>query len=55
MKFVEIVERATGEVAERMGPHPEATAEKIKRGAEINLSPDWFVRLVDAEDADAAA
>lgn len=48
--FVEIVDDATGKVEERMGPHPYAKAEKIERGAGINL--DWenySTRIVDAD------
>lgn len=48
MFYVEIVEKATGEVVERMGPMNERTAEKVKRGASINLNhKEYFTRIVD--------
>lgn len=35
------------EVIERMGPYPQRVAEKVARGAEINLNHDsYFVRVV---------
>ena len=46
--FVEIVEIESGEVVNRMGPHDQRAAERIKRGAEINLNhDDYFVRIVE--------
>lgn len=48
--FIEIVETETDEVVERMGPHPERTAEKIERGANINLNhEDYHTRIVEEE------
>jgi hypothetical protein len=44
--FVEIVKRQGAEVIKRMGPMPERRAERVKRGAEINLNhDDYYVRI----------
>jgi hypothetical protein len=47
MVFVEIVEKKTGKVVQRMGPMPERKAAKVVVGASINLNHDEFlVRIV---------
>jgi hypothetical protein len=53
--FVEIVKEGDPEeVVKRMGPHSLRTAERIERGADINLNhEDFFTRVVDA-DGEAA-
>ena len=49
--YVEIYNFKTGEVAERMGPMTEWTAERIERGASINMDhSSWTTRRVPAED-----
>ena len=51
MWYVEIVDRATGEVVERMGPMDERTAERVMLGANINLNHDgYFTRLVEEDE-----
>jgi hypothetical protein len=52
--FVEIVKYADGdaeeEVVKRMGPSSQHRAEKIERGADINLDHEnYFTRVVDAD------
>lgn len=50
MKNVHIIEDATGEVVQRMGPMDERRAEKVAAGASINLNHDEYsVEVVDAE------
>ena len=49
--YVEIVERSTDfapeRIEKRMGPKPHRLAEKLARGAEINLDHDrFYVRVV---------
>jgi hypothetical protein len=45
--FVEIVERQTEKVEERMGPFDERMAARVRSGAQINLNrEDYLVRLV---------
>jgi hypothetical protein len=45
--FVEIVDSETDKVVKRMGPMSERKAEKVERGAEINLDHEhFFVRVV---------
>lgn len=45
--YVEIVNVATSEVVKRMGPMSERKAERVERGALINLNRDeYFVRTV---------
>lgn len=56
--FVEIVKYAADgmpqEVVKRMGPHSLRTAEKIERGADINLNhDDYYTQVVDG-DGEAA-
>jgi hypothetical protein len=49
MFFVEIINKATGEVVEKMGPMSEREADKVKSGASINLNHDeYFTRIVSA-------
>ena len=46
--FVEIVERETEEVVKRMGPMPMRRAERVRRGADINLDHDnFFTRIIE--------
>lgn len=46
--YVEVLERATGEIVERMGPMDEAKAERIERGVRINMNhADYKTRIVD--------
>ena len=45
--YVEIFEIATGEVSSRMGPMSRWKAEKVERGALINMSERYCVRTVD--------
>jgi hypothetical protein len=40
--YVKIVETETGEVVERMGPMDEAKADRVERGALINMDRDNF-------------
>jgi hypothetical protein len=40
--YVEIVETASGEILERMGPMEEAKADRVERGALINMDRDNF-------------
>ena len=48
--YVEIVSFETEEVVKRMGPHGLRTAERIERGASINLNhEEYFTRVVDEE------
>lgn len=48
--YVEIVEYATNAVVKRMGPMSERKAEKVERGAEINLNHErFYVRTVSDE------
>lgn len=48
MFYVEIVEKATNKVVERMGPMNERKAEKVEQGASINLNhQDYFTRIVN--------
>jgi hypothetical protein len=48
--YIEIVEYGTGEVIKRMGPKPERFADRIERGANINLNHDkYYTRQVEAE------
>lgn len=45
--YVEIFERATGKVEQRMGPQSERASETIARGARINLDrKNYDVRVV---------
>ena len=45
--YVEIVNHETGEVVKRMGPLSPQQADKVERGAEINLNHErFFVRQV---------
>lgn len=45
--FVEIVERKTGEIVERMGPMREREAERTNATAGVNLDhADYLVRTV---------
>jgi hypothetical protein len=46
--WVEIVETETGKVETRMGGLSERTAERVERGANINLDHEHYhVRVVD--------
>jgi len=50
--YVQIVKKATDdteeEVVKRMGPHHKRRAEKIEKGASINLDHEnYFTRVVD--------
>ena len=48
--WVDIVETDTNHVEKHMGPHTLNMAEKIARGASINLDHEnWHVRIVDEE------
>jgi hypothetical protein len=48
--YVEIAERVSKEVCNRMGPMDFNTAEKVERGAKINLNrKDYFTRIVKGE------
>lgn len=48
MVYVEIVEKNSGEVVERMGPMHERKAEKVESGVNINLNhQDFFTRIVN--------
>jgi hypothetical protein len=52
--FVEIVNRTTGEVARRIGPLTRRRAEKVERGASINLDhAGWFTRVVNQSGSEA--
>jgi hypothetical protein len=45
--YVEIYERKTGKVGTRMGPMPYGKAERVQRGAEINMNhKDYAARIV---------
>jgi hypothetical protein len=47
MVYVEIVEKSSGEVVERMGPMSEAAAKRVKAGVSINLNrAEYFTRIV---------
>lgn len=46
--YVEIVRFKGMKVAKRMGPMSESKAEKVDRGASINMSGDYFTRIVPA-------
>lgn len=51
-KYVEIVETKTDRVERRMGPMSERQAERVERGAEINLNHErFYVRVIDAEES----
>lgn len=52
--YVEIVEIDTDRVEKRMGPFPERKAEKVSRGAEINMSDEFITYVVPASDVDEA-
>lgn len=46
--YVEIWRFADGHVEERMGPMTERSAEKVQRGALINMNRDeWGCRIVE--------
>ena len=48
--YVEIVQYADDVVVKRMGPMPKSQANKVERGAEINLNHEqFFVRQVPAK------
>jgi hypothetical protein len=48
-KLVRIVEKATGNVETEMGPMDPSKAEKVARGARINLNHEEFrVEVIDA-------
>ena len=49
MLYVEIVNTATGEVAQRMGPMNERAADRVEAGASINLNhAEYHTRIVPA-------
>lgn len=49
--YVEIVNYETDEIATRMGPHTERTAERIEDGANRNLDHEhWFTRIVEEDE-----
>lgn len=49
--LVEIVSHAEGEVVKRMGPMTMQKAERVERGAEINLDHErYYVRTVRAPE-----
>jgi hypothetical protein len=51
--WVEIVEMGTEEVASRMGPMSEHRAERVERGASINLNHEkFYTRIVDKDGAE---
>lgn len=51
MYYVEIVSRGAEEVVKRLGPMPRRRAERVKRGASINLDHDnFFTRIVGEEN-----
>ncbi len=46
--YVEIRKRVTDEVVKRLGPATEKSAERIQRGAEVNLNhDDYYTEIVD--------
>lgn len=45
--YVEIYNFKTKEVVKCMGPMSESKAERVERGASINLSDDYCTRIVD--------
>jgi hypothetical protein len=46
--YVEIYEDATGKVDTCMGPMSRSAAERVERGASINLNhAEWSIRIVD--------
>ena len=48
--YVEIFRFSDGHVESRMGPMSERSAEKVQRGAMINLNhEEWGVRIVSAK------
>jgi hypothetical protein len=48
MPYVEIVEHSTAKVVERMGPMDQRRAERVERGANINLNrAEFFTRIVE--------
>jgi len=53
MFYVEIVEKATGNIESRMGPMGERKADRTETGASINLNHDkFFTRIVPANSSD---
>jgi|688.fasta_scaffold466116_2 hypothetical protein len=53
MFYVEIVEKATGNIESRMGPMVERKADRTETGAAINLNHDkFFTRIVPANSSD---
>lgn len=49
--LVRIVEIATGAVVKEMGPMMRSRAEKVARGAAINMADEYTARVVSAKDA----
>lgn len=47
--FVEIVSDVNGEVVKRMGPMGRRAAEKVDRGANINLDHDYYATRIVPE------
>lgn len=42
MYYVKIIRKSDDEVVEKMGPMPEGRAERVARGASINLNHDEY-------------
>jgi nitrogen regulatory protein PII-like uncharacterized protein len=52
--YVHIIEDATGKVIKEMGPMSERKAEKVERGANINLNHERFTVVISDEKAKAS-
>jgi len=42
---IEVVHAETGEVVKTMGAMSEREAERVERGVNINIGPDYFTRI----------
>ena len=47
--YVEIVKLDTDEIVKKMGPMPEYKAERVERGASINLNHEYYYTRIVTE------
>ena len=52
MPYVVIIKRENEEEVRKMGPFSEHKAEKVERGANINLNHELFYTLIVPEDGE---
>jgi hypothetical protein len=51
--YVEIIERKTGKTERRIPCRSSADADRVERGALINMSPDFYTRIAtEREEGD---